>query len=149
MNRPAGRSIEFALQLAALAWRSGPDGLELLLVTSRISRRWLIPKGWPISGKSDAESALQEAYEEAGVLAQASKAPVGEYRYIKLLKDGTSVPCTVHVYALSVDEQLADWPERNQRDRRWFKPEEAAAAVTEPDLARFLTDVAEGKVTVG
>lgn len=148
MNRPAGRSIEFALQLAALVWRPGADGLELLLVTSRISRRWLIPKGWPISGKSDAESALQEAYEEAGILAQASEKPIGEYHYIKLLKDGTSVPCTVHVYALAVDEQLNDWPERSQRDRRWFSPADAAAAVTEPDLARFLSDVARGAVTV-
>lgn len=142
MNALAHAKIEYAKQLAALPWRVSDDGqLEIMMVTSRISRHWLIPKGWPMAGKSDSVAALQEAFEEAGIKGKAASKPIGRYTYVKLMKDGTSVPCIVKVYGMKVIEELAAWPEMAQRERRWFTPEQAAAAVTETGLAQFLASL--------
>ena len=143
-SKAVPESIEFAQQLAALPWRRGTGGtIEVLMVTSRISRHWLIPKGWPIADKSPGESARQEAYEEAGILGVLSRNPLGNYNYLKRLKDGSSIACTVAVYGLEVRELLDTWPEKKQRERRWFKPQDAATAVVETGLAQFLETVPE------
>jgi len=143
---PAPRTIlnkKLARQIAALPWRTLPDGgLEFLLVTSRSSGRWLIPKGWPIPGKGPARSAQQEAFEEAGIKGKISSKPLGDYNYLKLLHDGEQLPCVVHVFGLRHVNLLDEWPEQGQRERRWFKPEEAAAAVFEAGLSEFLSNVA-------
>jgi 8-oxo-dGTP pyrophosphatase MutT (NUDIX family) len=142
MNNLANAKIEYAKQLAALPWRLGDDGkIEFMMVTSRISRHWLIPKGWPIAGKSAPGSAAQEAFEEAGIKGKMERKPLGKYNYLKLLKDGSSVPCVVKVYGMRVTEELADWPEKEQRERRWFAPHEAAGLATEQGLAAFLASV--------
>jgi len=142
MNGLAHAKIEYAKQLAALPWRVNFDGqLEVMMVTSRISRHWLIPKGWPMSGKSDSAAALQEAFEEAGIKGKAGSKPLGRYTYVKLMKDGTSVPCVVKVYGMKVMEELVAWPEMAQRERRWFTTEQAATAVTEAGLAQFLSSL--------
>lgn len=131
-------TLGLARQVAALAWRSTENGPDILLVTSRISRHWLLPKGWPMPGKIDCQSALQEAFEEAGVEGTAGEQPIGTYRYDKILKNGSAVPCLVDVFALHVTDLLDDWPESAQRERRWFNVLSAAEQVAEPDLARFL-----------
>ncbi len=125
-------------QLAALPWRQHGDRLEVLLITSRLSRRWLIPKGWPMKGKTDAQAAAREAYEEAGIKGVMSPEPVGGYEYAKDLPDGRSIPCQVDVFALRVERELGNWPERQDRERAWMGLSEAAAAIFEPGLSDFL-----------
>jgi 8-oxo-dGTP pyrophosphatase MutT (NUDIX family) len=127
-------------QVAALPWRLGAEGeLEILLVTSRISKHWLLPKGWPMDGKSNSKSALQEAFEEAGIEGRISKARLGKFFYRKIAEDGTSDPCTVSVFALRVARELPDWPERGQRRRQWYTVDAAAAVVFVPALAAMLS----------
>ena len=136
-------------QVAALPWRiSAPGdgeaasaGLEILLVSSRETRRWVIPKGWPMRGKADHLAAAQEAYEEAGLDGRIVERPIGEYPYLKRLKSGVARPVTVDVYPMEVTGEHPTWPEKGQRTLRWMTPVEAALAVQEPELrdliARF------------
>jgi len=141
-----------AKQVAAVPWRLNGDGeLEVLLVTSRISRHWLVPKGWPISGKNDRQSALQEAFEEAGIQGSATKKPLGKFEYLKIGNDGTDTPCSVSVFGISNVELLDDWPERGQRDRQWYLVDAAAAVVFVPGLAAMLSLLAikDGELTLG
>lgn len=142
MIQLASMTIRYARQIAALPWRQRADGdVEFLLVTSRISGHWLIPKGWPMTGRSPAQAALQEALEEAGVKGKAQNRPIGRYVYDKILKDGTIIPCSVKIFSMAVTQELDEWPEMHQRERRWFSQPEAAAAVTEEGLAEFLASV--------
>ncbi|KQS53861.1 NUDIX hydrolase [Brevundimonas sp. Leaf363] len=122
-------------QVAALPWRMGVQGLEVLLVTSRDTGRWVTPKGGRMAGLTDAAAAAQEALEEAGVEGCIAEAPLGEYHYLKRLKRRAPRPCVVSVYPLEVQRELADWKERAERDRRWMSAFEAADAVEEADLA--------------
>lgn len=130
--------MDTRIQTGALPWRRSPkDGLQLLLVTGRWSKRWIIPKGWPMRGKSLAKAAAQEAYEEAGVRGTIEEAPLGTFRHIKRMPSGDlEVEIVVHV--LTVERELDRWPERLQRERRWFKPEEAAALVEAPGLREMI-----------
>lgn len=127
-----------ARQVAALVWRKAGPEPEILLVTSRISGHWLLPKGWPMERKSAAESALQEAFEEAGVWGGCDDHPVGSYGYQKMLSGGAAIHCTVDVFAVEAVGVLTHWPEGEQRRREWVTLSEAAARVMEPDLAEFL-----------
>ena len=96
------------VQYACLPWRRRGDRLEVMLITSRGTGRWILPKGWPMIGASGVESAVQEALEEAGVRGQASGA-IGRYPYDKVLKDRSVRRLEVEVYPLAVSEELADW----------------------------------------
>jgi 8-oxo-dGTP pyrophosphatase MutT (NUDIX family) len=126
-------------QFAALPFRYSETGrVEVVLITSRETRRWVIPKGWPIKGLSPARSAAREAFEEAGLEGVVSDRSIGTFQYRKRLRDGTSVACDVEVFPLEVTGQRESWPEQGQRDIRWFDVNEAAAAVDEPELARML-----------
>ena len=126
-------------QFGALPWRvTADDGLEILLITSRETRRWVIPKGWPIKGLTPGMAASREAFEEAGVLGYASLAEVGAYAYEKRLRSGRLQPVTVSVYALQVSDERDEWPEMHQREKRWVSPEEAAALVDEPELKTLI-----------
>lgn len=132
------REIE---QFGVLAWRrAGPDGVELLLITSRETRRWVPPRGNAIPGLRPYESAAQEAFEEAGVRGAIQREAIGTYRYDKRARDGRVTPALVHLYPLLVTEEAGTWPEQNQRERRWFAPDAAAAAVDEADLAALIRD---------
>jgi 8-oxo-dGTP pyrophosphatase MutT (NUDIX family) len=136
------RQTRKARQVAALPWRLGAEGgLEFLLVTSRTSRHWLLPKGWPIPGKSGLESALQEAFEEAGIHARGPDTPLGRYAFIKVLHDLTELPCTMAVYGVGNIEEVEDWPEKGQRDRRWFTQADAVAIAFDFNLSLFLATV--------
>ena len=121
-------------QVAALPWRRGPDGIEILLVTSRETRRWVTPKGGRMSGKTDAEAAAQEALEEAGIEGVVGERPLGTFRYLKVLKRRASRWCVVAVYGLEVTAEHADWQERDERERAWVSRDEAVRRVDEPDL---------------
>ncbi len=133
-------------QVAALPVRVGPDGCEVMLVTSRETRRWIVPKGWPMKGRKDHAAAAQEAFEEAGIRGRVRKHPIGAYTYRKVLDRGI-VPraelCRVMVYRLDVEEECADWREAAQRERRWFSASEAAERVAEPRLASMIERVCE------
>jgi len=125
-------------QVAALPWRRGADGIEVLLVTSRETRRWVTPKGGRMPGKTDAEAAAQEALEEAGVEGVVGPEPVGTFRYLKVLKRRAPRWCVVALYGLEVRAEHAGWQEQGQRERRWMPREEAAASVDEPDLKALI-----------
>ena len=110
----------------------------MLLVTSRETRRWVLPKGNPVHGLSLHASAAHEAEEEAGILGAACPTPIGSYRYRKRRRNGASLMVTVDVFPIAVTEQLDEWEEQDQRERRWFTLAEAADAVDEPDLKQLI-----------
>jgi NUDIX domain. len=125
-------------QVAALPFRKTANGdVSVLLVSSRETHRPLIPKGWRMKGKSDRKAAAIEAMEEAGVIGTPSRQPIGRYRYWKRLADCFAL-VDVDVYSLEVTDNLADWPERTERQRQWMSLEDAAIVVDEPGLAFIL-----------
>jgi 8-oxo-dGTP pyrophosphatase MutT (NUDIX family) len=124
--------------VAALCWRSSPR-LEILLVTSLRTRRWILPKGWPHPGLSLAQSAANEALEEAGVTGTVAAKPIGRYHYLKD-KNGSALPCAVEIFPLFVTGQQDSWPEKGSRQLLWLPAEQAAAKVAESGLKRILTD---------
>lgn len=99
-----------------------------------------MPKGWPMDGKTPAQSAAQEAWEEAGVVGKPHEQCLGLYSYTKSIGDGAALPCVALVYPVRVKSLAPDFPERGQRRRKWFSPKKAAARVQEPELARILRD---------
>ncbi len=125
-------------QVGALCWRNGPAGVEVLLVTSRDTGRWIIPKGWPMKGRSPEDAALREAFEEAGVEGEANPVASGSYRYVKVVDPAHGAPCEVTVFPVRVARLRDRFPERGQRDRAWFTPEEAATKVDEAELRALL-----------
>jgi len=127
-------------QYAALPYRNGAGGLEILLITSRGTGRWIIPKGWPIAGLTSSQSAAREALEEAGVTGRVSSESIGVYRYDKRLADDTERDCNVEVFALEVVDELASWPEQHQRRREWIGVEEASARIAEIELRELMRD---------
>lgn len=111
----------------------------MLLITSRDTRRWVLPKGNRIKGLKSHEAASHEAYEEAGLVGIACPFAIGSYNYRKTRKNGTSRPATVDIFPFSVTTQLDEWPEQDERELRWFAPADAAAAVDEPELKDILS----------
>jgi 8-oxo-dGTP pyrophosphatase MutT (NUDIX family) len=102
--------------------------LQILLVTSRQTKRWILPKGWPIKGLKPAKSAAREAYEEAGVRGAVGLKSIGSFTYDKSRgDDGQIVPCEIHIFPLLVERQHKVWPEKLEREVRWLKPSDAIA----------------------
>jgi 8-oxo-dGTP pyrophosphatase MutT (NUDIX family) len=128
-------------QAAALPWRRGADGVEVLLVTSRETRRWVVPKGWPIRGLKAPQTAAREAFEEAGVEGCVAK-KIGVFHYDKRLPNGRVQKVRVGLYPLKVDSESDAWPEAQQREKIWISPAEAADLVQEPELATLLRSFA-------
>jgi 8-oxo-dGTP pyrophosphatase MutT (NUDIX family) len=127
-------------QTAALCLRQGPEGPEVLLVSSLQTRRWILPKGWPMEGHSIASSALHEAWEEAGVTGTVSVGAIGSYGYQKIRKGGEPIPCRVAVFRVDVTELADSYPEQSKRMRHWVSLKKAAELVQEPELkALFLS----------
>ncbi|MCB8822778.1 NUDIX hydrolase [Microvirga rosea] len=124
-------------QVAALPFRIREGRVEVLLVTSRETRRWLIPKGWPMKGKKPYKAAAQEAVEEAGVKGAIQRKPIGSYEYWKRRTEHFDL-CRVDVYPLAVSKQLKSWREKGQREAQWFEVEDAAYQVLEPALAELI-----------
>jgi 8-oxo-dGTP pyrophosphatase MutT (NUDIX family) len=127
-------------QVAALCRRGEGADRRILLVTSRGTGRWILPKGWPIDGLDAAGAALQEAWEEAGVKsAVASDEAIGTFDYEKVFDNGARAMVETHVFALDVLEMADDFPEADCRTRRWVRPAEAAEIVGAPGLRDFLS----------
>jgi 8-oxo-dGTP pyrophosphatase MutT (NUDIX family) len=129
-----GRTTEARTQYAALPWRASAAGVEILLATSRDTRRWVIPKGWPMKGRKPHIAAAIEAVQEAGLLGKIEKVKLGEYFYEKRIKGGGAFLCRVEVFPLRVERQRKNWPEKKQRATTWFPYRLAAEQVEEPDL---------------
>lgn len=129
-------------QCAALPVLGSGGAQRVVLVTSRETRRWVLPKGWIEPGEQPHRSALREAFEEAGLTGEAEREPIGSYVYGKRLAGGGVASTEVLVFRLRVARLLPDWPERGERERRLFRPAAAAALVLEPDLARLLRRLA-------
>lgn len=139
------KSTDFALaedqsrdQYGALCWRLHRGRVEVLLVTSRDTGRWVIPKGWPAKGLDPAASAAREAWEEAGVEGEVSDAALGLYSYAKRRLPDPPLPCAVTVFALRVQRLAETFPEQRERRRKWFRAEKAARKVAEPELRALL-----------
>jgi 8-oxo-dGTP pyrophosphatase MutT (NUDIX family) len=128
------------VQYAALPYRRGDDDIEILLVTSLGTKRWIIPKGWPMSGREPHEAAAREALEEAGVVGTVGSEAIGTYRYDKRRKSGATVPCNVEVFPLDVGTQRKRWPEKGRREVKWLTAEEAAKTVSDAGLGDIILE---------
>lgn len=127
------------LQVAAICYRENGAKTEVLLITSRGTGRWIVPKGWPIDGLNATEAALQEAWEEAGVRAFAETIEaIGSFEYEKWIETGYETPVEAHVFKVRVDDLENTYPEVNERKRQWFTPAQAANLVDEPGLQAIL-----------
>jgi 8-oxo-dGTP pyrophosphatase MutT (NUDIX family) len=131
---------EHGKQVAALCWRTGRRGLEVLLITSLNSKRWILPKGWPEPDLTPADNAAREAFEEAGITGKIGEQPIGHYHYLKEKKEGGGVPCSVDVFALAVTKELDDWPEKAVRSLAWMPVDEAIVKISEPGVRQVLKD---------
>lgn len=132
-------------QVAAIPFRLNARGdIEVMLVTSRTTRRFIVPKGWPMKGKSGRKAATIEAQEEAGVLGKTRKEPAGIYSYWKRLAN-SFVRVDVIVYLLEVTEELANWQEARRRQRAWLAPVDAAMLIDEPDLSTLVRTLKIGQ----
>jgi 8-oxo-dGTP pyrophosphatase MutT (NUDIX family) len=121
-------------QVAALPYRKHGRGVDVLLITSRETKRWVIPKGWPMIGLEDHDAAAQEAFEEAGIRGHTNLKSIGTYVYQKRKKSGVTVEVEVTVYPMEVTKILRNWPEKSERRRKWFPSKHAATLVNEEGL---------------
>lgn len=127
-------------QFGALCWRIKNNHLQVLLVTSRRKKRWILPKGWPVDGATPVEAAENEAWEEAGVTGKAKPVCVGVFSYMKELSEDEHLPCIVAVFPIKVKRQHSQWPEQSERRRKWVSAKQAAKMVDEKDLAAILAN---------
>ncbi|MEM1341260.1 MAG: NUDIX hydrolase [Pseudomonadota bacterium] len=125
-------------QFGALCFRGTGKTTEVLLIKSLETRRWIIPKGWPMDGLTPSDAAAQEAWEEAGVKGKSREICLGLYSYMKALEDKVTLPVLVAVFPVEVRKLADDYPEAGQRKRKWFRPKKAAARVREPELKHML-----------
>jgi 8-oxo-dGTP pyrophosphatase MutT (NUDIX family) len=134
-------------QYGALCYRIVKGKPQILLITSRTRRRWIIPKGWPIDTLSPAETAATEAWEEAGIRGKVKDMCLGVYGYMKIGEAGEDdLPCVVAVYPIKAKSMATKYPESKERRRKWFSPKKAARKVAEPELRRILQDFDPAKL---
>lgn len=147
-------------QIAVLPYRTDSPAVDspiyILLITTRGTGRWVIPKGRPMGKMAPHASAALEAEEEAGVLGATCPTSIGSFRYRKRHDSGAAVWTDVDVFPFAVTEELDSWKEQGERERRWFTLADAAEAVDEPDLramirsfgAREFRAAAQGRTTL-
>jgi 8-oxo-dGTP pyrophosphatase MutT (NUDIX family) len=138
MASPPKKSAARRVQYAALPWRRANSTTEVMLVTSRGTGRWIIPKGWPMKRKTPHEAAAREALEEAGVVGQIDAVPIGSFSHRKVRKRGDALVCEVTVFPLEVTRQRRTWPEKGKREVRWLPASKAAKTVSEPVLGAII-----------
>lgn len=132
-------------QFAALCYRYKNDKLQICLVTTRRTGRWIVPKGWPMDGETPADAAATEAYEEAGLQGKMHTRPIGVFSYYKVLSED-ELPCIAVIYPMKVKKILNRWPERGERRRKWFSRKRAAALVDDAELAAVIRSFDPEKV---
>lgn len=130
------------MQCAALCYRFKKKTAtpEMLVITSRDTGRWVIPKGWPMEGRKSHQVAEREAWEEAGVKGNVSETPIGIYDYLKGMDHGLKIQCEVQVFPLVVFDMAKRYPEKGSRTLEWVSFEEAATRVAEPSLKTLILD---------
>ena len=132
------RKRDVRSQFGALVYRVRNDKVQILLITSRGTGRWIIPKGWPMPGETPADAAAQEAWEEAGVRGKTFDQCLGLYSYLKRQDSKRSLPCLVMVYPVKAKKLASRFPEAGQRRRKWFSLKKASKLVSEPELAQLI-----------
>ncbi|MEE2945063.1 MAG: NUDIX hydrolase [Pseudomonadota bacterium] len=135
---PKAKKRSLRTQFASLVYRVKDGELQILLITSRGTGRWIIPKGWPMLGMRPAESAAQEAWEEAGVKGKVTDQCIGVYSYYKTDTKNGTLPCLVNVYPVKARRVKNNYPEAGQRRRKWFPQKKAAKLVKERELAKLI-----------
>jgi 8-oxo-dGTP pyrophosphatase MutT (NUDIX family) len=146
MASKGGKSTTAILhQAGVIAYRVKSGAIQVLLITSRDTGRWIIPKGNISSGSTPAKAAEREAYEEAGIKGTIiGSVPLGFYTYFKQLRPiEQSIATTVEVYLLRTDERSRKWPEKGQRNRSWVSLEDAISRIQEPGVVPLLRRVTE------
>jgi 8-oxo-dGTP pyrophosphatase MutT (NUDIX family) len=133
------------IQYAALPYRLVGRRVEILLITSRETRRWVIPKGWPMQRLRPQDAAATEAFEEAGITGAVEDKPIGSYRYMKKLKADAVVAVQVIVFPLLVEQQVETWKEQGQREASWFRYQRASTLVAELSLRRLIRDFGKAR----
>ena len=133
------------IQYAALPWRLVGRQVQVLLITSRGTGRWVIPKGWPMRGLKPHDAAAMEASEEAGVVGEIDEAPIGSYHYVKQLRPGRGMDVQVIVFPFRVSYQADHWKEHGQRQLEWAPYRRAAMRVAEPALRRLIADFGDAQ----
>lgn len=140
---PCGSAEDsLAQQVAALCWRLRKETLQFVLITSRDTGRWVIPKGWPVPGLAPSAAAANEAWEEAGVIGHIGDRPLGDYLYHKVTSPVLTIRCAVTVFPLRVSDLKRNFPEAKERRRSWFDASKAAKLVAEPELASLFQAIA-------
>jgi len=129
-------------QFAALPFKVSEGEIHVMLVTSRETGRWILPKGWAEEDLTGPQLAAKEALEEAGIVGKIDAVSVGSYKYLKQMPRGHQVECEVTVFPLVVERLLDEWPERQQRARAWFTLSGAAMVVTDGELVTLLLHLA-------
>lgn len=142
MKKNKERVDKERIQYAALPFVIKDGQPQVMLITSRETRRWVIPKGWPERKMPPMEVAAREAFEEAGLIGRIAAEPFATFRYEKRLPSGKTAPCLVWTFLFEVQQELDDWPEKGQRERRWMSPGEAALLVSEAGLVEVFLQMA-------
>jgi 8-oxo-dGTP pyrophosphatase MutT (NUDIX family) len=141
-HRPPGQEPT-SLQYGAIPFRRVGGEIQFMMITSRRTRRWIFPKGNPIEGLSPAQTAAEEAFEEAGVRGTVGAAPIGHYHALRSGPAGATT-LSIEMYPLVVDEQLDQWPEMDERQRQWVTLAQAQRQLSEPDLVAMAELIAGG-----
>lgn len=137
-NILSGRLQPAFVQVAALCLRQTAAAPEVLLVKTLRTGGWVIPKGWPMRGKTLSEAAAREAWEEAGVTGEIDTKPIGGFTYTKIRKSGFPVQCRAQVFLMHMTDIAKDYPEATKRTRKWTRLDKAAAMVRDAELAEIL-----------
>ena len=137
------QSTKTLTQVAAFPYVVTRSGIEILLVTSRRRRRWILPRGWPVEGMSYGMAAAKEAKEEAGLIGDMGHQALGDYLYKKRTGKGYRLPCRVFVFPLLVTQQRLDWREKGQRKQLWCDLPSAVDKINQEGLTDFLEGLAQ------
>ncbi len=125
-------------QFGALCWRRQGNEVQILMVTSRRRKRWIIPKGWPKNGATPADAAACEAWEEAGVEGKVKPVCLGIFSYSKEIDEREPLPCVVAVFPLRVKKMRGSFPEKGQRRRKWMSLKKAAELADDRELSAII-----------
>lgn len=138
ISLPDAEKTSLRTQFGVLGYRIQRDKVQVLLVTSRTSKRWILPKGWPVDGSTPIEAAKREAYEEGGIEGKVTSNCIGIYSRTKSLGQDKDLPCVVAIYPMRVSRLLPDYPEKSHRKRKWFSQKKAASVVDNPELRQII-----------